>query len=339
MDALALLCNLHADGPATLQRLRRLGCDSIEALASLEDDKLGVELRRDEEAARRFKREAHGLLERLKGSAAPRPPKPKESLPEPPSGAPQEPAALALPDPDETPEEPKPTLPSASQSESPSQHANVLRVLETWRVMDEESAPATHTGSRKSALEKPEEEEQRLDEAGLDGLTPRLLDRLQAMGLETLGEFAEAPSLELSRELPMPLTRVRRMQLLVRRMRIQRVLSTRDPNALDPADEPLRVLHPAAQATETPEPESASAEAGRVAEQPDREVQEPEQRAEPQQSAEPQQPLPAASEPLADSGELEPASPNVFPRERHPLEPQRATEAESERIDSGGPFA
>ncbi len=32
MDTLALLCNLHADGPATLQRLRRAGCESLAAL-------------------------------------------------------------------------------------------------------------------------------------------------------------------------------------------------------------------------------------------------------------------------------------------------------------------
>ena len=45
MDALALLCTLHADGPTTLKRLRRSGCED---LSSLVDDsvKLGEEFGR-----------------------------------------------------------------------------------------------------------------------------------------------------------------------------------------------------------------------------------------------------------------------------------------------------
>ena len=35
MDTLALLCNLHAEGPATLRKLRELGCKSIDDLTRL----------------------------------------------------------------------------------------------------------------------------------------------------------------------------------------------------------------------------------------------------------------------------------------------------------------
>lgn len=304
MDALALLCNLHADGPATLQRLRRLGCDSIEALASLDDARLGQELRRDEQAARRFKREACGLLERLKDTGALRSAKPQtpqaESQPE----SPPQPSALALPEP-----EPEPPLP---KDEKPSQRANVLRVLEAWRVMDEGAAPAP-AEPRARSTKSGQVPELRLDESELVGLTPALLDRLQQMGLETLGDFAEASSLELSKALPMALTRVRRMQLLVRRMRIQRVLSTRDPEALDPADEPLRVLHPPAQVVELQEP--APGGANQVAER-----------------------LEAETEEQGAAAELEPPAPSEALRDRHPLE-RRAAELESDRFDSGGPFA
>jgi len=65
MDTLALLCNLHADGPATLQRLRREGCESLEALLELEAPVLSRCLGSSEEVSRRFLREALVLAERL----------------------------------------------------------------------------------------------------------------------------------------------------------------------------------------------------------------------------------------------------------------------------------
>ena len=40
MDAMALLCTLHADGPTTLRRLREAGCDSIERVLRLDPDRL-----------------------------------------------------------------------------------------------------------------------------------------------------------------------------------------------------------------------------------------------------------------------------------------------------------
>jgi len=65
MDNLALLCNLHADGPATLQRLRRLGCESILSLLELEAADLAARLDWNERSAARFLREAGLLSERL----------------------------------------------------------------------------------------------------------------------------------------------------------------------------------------------------------------------------------------------------------------------------------
>lgn len=65
MDALALLCNLYGDGPATLKRLRSAGCDSFSALDDLEPDQLAEILGTNEAAARRFLREARLLVERV----------------------------------------------------------------------------------------------------------------------------------------------------------------------------------------------------------------------------------------------------------------------------------
>jgi len=70
MDTLALLCNLHADGPATLQRLRQEGCDSLDALLELEASTLCGSLDWTEEFSQRFLREALVLSERLGESMA-----------------------------------------------------------------------------------------------------------------------------------------------------------------------------------------------------------------------------------------------------------------------------
>lgn len=65
MDAMALLCTLHADGPTTLKRLRQAGCDSIEAVGGLDPDRLAELLGTTPAAARRFLREAAHLCARL----------------------------------------------------------------------------------------------------------------------------------------------------------------------------------------------------------------------------------------------------------------------------------
>src|SRR5262245_23744500 len=66
MDTLALLCNLHADGPATLQRLRRAGCESLAALRRLDAGSLATVLEWNERAAERFLREAELLAQRAR---------------------------------------------------------------------------------------------------------------------------------------------------------------------------------------------------------------------------------------------------------------------------------
>ncbi|MEZ5979098.1 MAG: hypothetical protein R3F34_12855 [Planctomycetota bacterium] len=65
MDALALLCNLHADGPTTLGRLRELGCEGIDELEALSRADLVWALQTDGEGSERFRREAGLLAARL----------------------------------------------------------------------------------------------------------------------------------------------------------------------------------------------------------------------------------------------------------------------------------
>ena len=65
MDALALLCNLYGDGPATLKRLRSAGLSTVESLEEVEAPGLADTLETTEAAARRFLREARLLGERM----------------------------------------------------------------------------------------------------------------------------------------------------------------------------------------------------------------------------------------------------------------------------------
>ncbi|MBK7876881.1 MAG: hypothetical protein IPJ77_14240 [Planctomycetes bacterium] len=71
MDAMALLCTLHADGPATLKRLRQAGCSTLEALEVLDAERIASLLACTPASARRLQKEARGLRERLHGGAAP----------------------------------------------------------------------------------------------------------------------------------------------------------------------------------------------------------------------------------------------------------------------------
>jgi len=65
MDAMALLCMLHADGPSTLRSLRQAGCSSLESIEGMEEERLSKLLGGPPAAARRFAREARHLRERL----------------------------------------------------------------------------------------------------------------------------------------------------------------------------------------------------------------------------------------------------------------------------------
>ncbi len=65
MDALALLCTLHADGPATLKRLRARGYSDLVALIQRSADELSADLDVEPAYARRLLREAKHLAVRV----------------------------------------------------------------------------------------------------------------------------------------------------------------------------------------------------------------------------------------------------------------------------------
>src|SRR5437762_13113342 len=70
MDVIALLCNLHADGPATLRVLRRAGLTTPARIEAEPDERLAEILGTSPAAARRFAREARLLAHRTGHASA-----------------------------------------------------------------------------------------------------------------------------------------------------------------------------------------------------------------------------------------------------------------------------
>jgi hypothetical protein len=73
MVDLALLCNLYADGPTTLGRLRELGCESLADVERIERADLEWALQASSENCERFRREARALRERVGARGVPPP--------------------------------------------------------------------------------------------------------------------------------------------------------------------------------------------------------------------------------------------------------------------------
>lgn len=191
MKDLSLLCNLHAEGPATLTLLRRDGCESLSALLEYEPRDLARLLEWDDARAERFLREAAELGERL-----------ADGLLEPESVLADDEAGEAE---DEDAQEPE--LEEAA--------APLRGVLLAWRSLDEREPPAPPEGY---VLPRPPEPAgTALRALALEGLEPDLLRRLAEAGVRTAEELARRPPLELARALDLGLTRVLRLRFLVGR--------------------------------------------------------------------------------------------------------------------------
>jgi hypothetical protein len=340
MDAMALLCMLHADGPSTLKSLRQAGCGSLESIESMEEERLAKVLGGPPAAARRFVREARHLRERLGperlgGGILDR----EESVVE----------ALAAPLPDFA------SAPASTDSD-------VLRdeefataggvepdafdeALAAWRTLDleqpegqpeeqveelvDELPPAApraraefefgaELASAMRTLAEPEPEPEpaksgtQLVPGRLDGLEPELCLELVAAGLETIEELADSDPLRLSESLGIPYSRLWRLACIARRA-----------TAAPPA-EPPQVLHavPAPQLDERPVDAKLSP------------------------SERPWKPTPSILE-LEWNREIRPQAPppgrvtpgTIAPVSPHGSEQETAAGTNSEAEGAGGPFA
>src|SRR5262245_51792604 len=97
MDGLALLCNLHADGPLTLRRLREAGIRSLVDLERMQSSALGLVLHSSATQARRFVEEGKLLAARLEEEPLESEAGPNESSASPYEGRPAPPMRVTAP--------------------------------------------------------------------------------------------------------------------------------------------------------------------------------------------------------------------------------------------------
>ena len=219
MDTLALLCNLHADGPATLQRLRRAGCETLAALRRLDAGQLAQELDWNERAAERFLREAALLCERLEEDETG-----AEELEDPEFELESELVAELDGEDDEgesegEAEEEEESEPELEEAGYAPPVERVEAVLGAWRELDRVAPPE---GPGEFVIPRPAPPPDRsLAEVELEGLTPRMVARLRELGVHTVRELLAARELELSRALPLGFTRLKHLQFLAAREREQ----------------------------------------------------------------------------------------------------------------------
>ncbi|MEX1025899.1 MAG: hypothetical protein WD226_12570 [Planctomycetota bacterium] len=184
MDALALLCNLHADGPTTLDELHRIGVRGLGDVLHRASGTLVDELGWNAAAAERFVREAGHLSSRL-----------GETLLDPEEG--DEPA-------------------TAGVTARGHARGGVDAVLRQWRELDDREPPVRPTSRPAAARERtalPPEVRAALD--------PGSFERLAEMGLDSLDELIGADPLELARGLRTGYSRALRLQFLAKRAQVQ----------------------------------------------------------------------------------------------------------------------
>jgi len=197
MDTLALLCTLHADGPASLKRLRAEELNSI-------DDVLGCSVETTAEVlglsmaqARRFHREARTLAMRVHTEGLDREERmypgsaPSESPVAQPKGAGGTEAAPAV-----TATQPQTTSASGGEMEKTDIAAILAPVMERW---DEEEAAAEGAASAPAPAPATSEPSAEDTSDVLEGVDPKLRDALRAAGYATLTSLVEVEPLVLSR--------------------------------------------------------------------------------------------------------------------------------------------
>ena len=140
MDTLALLCNLHADGPETLQRLRSAGWDTLREIQAVDVLELERVLDADRRRAVRFQREAGILRERLGGEYEPPAATNEREL------AARQKAPLSATE-SSQPARSKALRSSADSSPAPSPESGVRKPFAAARLSPRESLPVNRFGT------------------------------------------------------------------------------------------------------------------------------------------------------------------------------------------------
>jgi hypothetical protein len=232
MDAMALLCNMHADGPATIKVLRRAGLLSLSEIARAPHERIADLLGVSPAYARRFAREARLLGERMSESALD--PEEHETLEL--RTVPEHPPTPELRSTPELRFEPEVRFESSLEIDPKAARAagGDMRPerSETDRERREMSAPAP--GSARARVVPMSGT--RLAPGLIEGLDAAWCDRLIAQGVLTLETLVDAPLMRLARRLGVPLTSLMDLQMLAQRGLVERAFE-RDAGAREPEPE------------------------------------------------------------------------------------------------------
>jgi hypothetical protein len=236
MDGLALLCNLHADGPLSLRRLRNAGVRTLRELTGVPESSLSAILKASPALARRLVHEARQLAQRLDemplepDTGSP----PEPALPRPRPVAPVRPVVPVesvesvdfTPEPEpeaDAPSAPEPALPFAEPRvplawDLPGHEPEPVSTAETVRPLtlaEEEllSAPLEGTPAPPPA---PLRGDEQLRRDGLPGLDRRVCERLVREGVRTYRDLADLASLSLARRAGIPYPRLLDLGLAAR---------------------------------------------------------------------------------------------------------------------------
>ncbi|MDF1799927.1 MAG: hypothetical protein P1V81_12180 [Planctomycetota bacterium] len=254
MDALALLCNLHGDGPATLAALRAAGAVDLAGLERLPDEALEELLGGAAPSVGRFRREARLLRDRIDGpdedealrlEVAPR----IAAL----SGAPQPESPAVSPVPQEHHEAAQAPVCKPDLELEGYEHQDEAR-LEVLPEADSLPAPPStppaepardlfpHAVPRATTPPRPPAGDQdpvvsavlglwnhldhgpripdngTLAESRLEGLRPEEVVLLAQAGIRTLTELAEADTLRISKRMAISFTHLAHLRFLARKL-------------------------------------------------------------------------------------------------------------------------
>jgi hypothetical protein len=250
MDALALLCTIHADGPSTLARLREGGVASLAQVAACDESRLASLLCASSASARRFQREAAGMAARLSAEELPAPARRARG---------RRPLSSKL---DTTPA----VAPAPAASAAPER--DLRSVLERWRDLDAVGEFADEAPRSAPPAPAPAPE---LAAGDLDGLDERAVELLCGAGVHTLELLAACDPLLVSARSGLGYSTLVRWRALAARAARERALrSPPEPRAVDRGPAPrvvappigVHVLQPMPRGERREEPAAASDSAG-----------------------------------------------------------------------------
>jgi hypothetical protein len=264
MDAMALLCNMHADGPATIKLLRRAGLSSLPDVTRARPERLADLLGVSPAYARRFAREARLLGERMgenvldieecvdieTGDSAPepasfdRPPSPA-SPPRISSGSPSSARSIATSSIDTISGDASSIYARSMDTTSMSTERRDAARARSAGWLEDDVAPAESYETPSWARARVLPATGSALRAGLiEGLDAVWCDRLVAQGVLTLETLVDSPGMKLAKRLGVPLTELMDLQILAQR-KLAESSGARGRASSEPPGEPRRAPVPA----------------------------------------------------------------------------------------------